>query len=46
MTISSIKNYGNYHESINDSVDLIALNKIFVDEKKLFIDIYNKTEDI
>ena len=46
MTSTSIKGYGNFHESINTNVDLVALNKIFLDEKKLFIDIYNKTEDI
>jgi len=46
MTISSIKNFGNFHESINASIDLIALNKIFLNVKKLFIDIYNKSGDI
>ena len=46
MTNAFQKNYGNIHESINTVVDLVAINKIFFAEKKLFIDIYKKTKDI
>jgi sulfatase maturation enzyme AslB (radical SAM superfamily) len=46
MTNTFQKNYGNIHESINTDVDLVNVNKIFLAEQKLFIDIYKKTKDI
>ena len=45
MTNTFQKNYGNIHESINTDVDLVNVNKIFLAEQKLFIDIYKKTKD-
>mgnify|MGYP006078580803 FL=1 len=46
MTDTFQKPYGNIHESINTVVDLAFINKIFLAEKKLFLDIYEKSQDI
>ena len=40
------KPYGNIHGNINTVVDLPFLNQIFLAEKKIFLDIYEKSQDI